>query len=203
MNTQTSQQTFQQDESTFEDLVTRAREGQSEAWAELMSRFDSLIRSTTRKYRLNAHDAEDVAQTVWMRLFEHLDRIQEPRALPGWVAVTVARECGHALTKARRTVTVDPTDLFDYYRTDPHGGDEPGEEIMREETRETVREAVQELPERSQRLLVLLTQDPAPSYAEISDELHMPVGSIGPTRARCLQRLSQVPVMQPLLDLAG
>jgi len=192
-------QTFQQEQNTFEDLVTRARAGESDAWSEIMSRFDALIRSTTRKYRLSAHDAEDVAQTVWMRLFEHLDRIQEPRALPGWVAVTVARECGHALTKARRTVSVDPTDLSDFYRSEPGHVAEPGEELIREETRSTVREAVATLPARSQRLLTLLSQDDGPSYAEIGAELHMPVGSIGPTRARCLERLGRTPEMQPLL----
>lgn len=190
---------------TLDDLVTRARAGESDAWQEIMSRFEGLVRATAHRYRLPATEVDDVTQTVWLRLVENIDRLREPQALPGWVATTAARESGRMLTKARRSVSVDPTDQAEIDRPDVAvlATDDPSDHLIREEARDAVRSGLEQLPEQSRLLLRLLSQDPSPSYAEISDRLGMPVGSIGPTRARCLRKLSETATVRPLVELVA
>ncbi|WP_340540239.1 RNA polymerase sigma factor [Nocardioides sp. GXZ039] len=192
--------------ASIEDLVAGAREGDSDAWTELMSRFDALLRATARRYRLSDADTEDITQNVWLLLVEHLDRLREPKALPGWIAVTAARECGRLVGRARRTVAVDPTEPtgLDQLELACLGDvEEPDAGVLRTEAQQAVRAGLDELPARSQDLLLLLAQADSPSYAEISKRLDMPIGSIGPTRARCLHKLSRTTAVRDLLDVAA
>jgi RNA polymerase sigma factor (sigma-70 family) len=137
-------------------------------------------------YRLSNHDIEDVGQNVWLLLVEQLGKLREPAALPGWLATTTARECLRVVTaasKAERLGTgLDDSALF----VDDAAIDE---EILAAERSEALRSAFAELPPRCQRLLSMLVSDPPHSYAEIHAELGIPVGSIGPQRARCLDRM--------------
>jgi RNA polymerase sigma factor (sigma-70 family) len=91
------------DDPTVTDLVTRAREGDQQAWDALVERYAPLVWSVCRKYRLDRADAEDVGQTVWLRLVDQLARLRDPDALPGWLLTTTRRECAHTLDAARRS----------------------------------------------------------------------------------------------------
>jgi RNA polymerase sigma factor (sigma-70 family) len=167
-------------------LVTRASGGDQDAWNELIDRYAPLLYTICTRYRLSNHDIEDVGQSVWLLLVEQLGKLREPAALPGWLATTTAREClrvVRAASKAERLATgLDDSVLFvDNAVID--------EEILVAERNAALRAAFAELPPRCQRLLSMLVGDPPQSYAEIHAELGIPVGSIGPQRARCLERM--------------
>ena len=91
------------DDPTVTDLVTRARNGDKQAWDALVERYAPLIWSICRRHRLGGADAEDVGQNVWLQLVDQLDTIRDPAALPGWLATTTRRECGRVLRAARET----------------------------------------------------------------------------------------------------
>jgi RNA polymerase sigma factor (sigma-70 family) len=178
-------------------LVTGARDGDKSAWDELVERYAPLVWSVSRRYRLSAEDIDDVGQSVWLLLIEHLPGLREPAALPGWIATTTQRECLRVLRVGRRVEPVDPADA------DPDVPDAAvavDEELLLHERREALRAAFGQLSPRYQLLLSMLTQDPPVPYSEISRKLHMPVGSIGPNRARCLDRLRQAPALVALID---
>src|ERR1700761_8631932 len=90
------------DDSVVIDLVARARGGDMQAWDALIERYAPLIWSICRKYRLGCADADDVRQSVWLHLGDQLDKIREPAALPGWIAITTRRECGRLVRAAHR-----------------------------------------------------------------------------------------------------
>ena len=167
-------------------LVTRASGGDQDAWNELVDRYASLVYTICTRYRLSNHDIEDVGQNVWLLLVEQLGKLREPAALPGWLATTTARECLRVVTaasKAERLGTgLDDSVIF----VDDAVIDE---EILVAERNAALRVAFAELPPRCQRLLAMLVSDPPHSYAEIHAKLDIPIGSIGPQRARCLDRL--------------
>jgi RNA polymerase sigma factor (sigma-70 family) len=178
-------------------LVTRARGGDKAAWDELVGRYAPLVWTICRRFRLAPEDIDDVGQSVWLRLVEHLPQLREPAALPGWIATTTQRECGHLIRMARRTEPVDPLDPPHDLADDTVPVDE---EVLMHERREAARAAFDHLQPRCRVLLTLLTQDPPVPYSEIARSLHMPVGSIGPNRARCLDRLRQAPALAALID---
>ena len=167
-------------------LVTRASGGDQDAWNELVDRYASLVYTICTRYRLSNHDIEDVGQNVWLLLVEQLGKLREPAALPGWLATTTARECLRVVTAASKAeqlgTGLDDSVLF----VDDAAIDE---EILVAERNAALRVAFAELPPRCQRLLSMLVSDPPRSYAEIHAELGIPVGSIGPQRARCLERM--------------
>ena len=169
-------------------LVTRASGGDQEAWYELVDRYAPLVYTICTRYRLSNHDIEDVGQNVWLLLVEQLGKLREPAALPGWLATTTARECLRVVTAASKTerpgTGLDDSVLF----VDDAVIDE---EILMAERNAALRAAFAELQPRCQRLLSMLISDPPHSYADIHAELGLPVGSIGPQRARCLDRLRQ------------
>jgi RNA polymerase sigma factor (sigma-70 family) len=167
-------------------LVRGAAAGDGRAWERLVDQFARLIWSITAEFRLMESDAADVAQTTWLRLFEHIDRIEYPDRVGSWLAATARNECLRSLAARKRVVLAhDDEVLTTVAATTP----EVDERILADERDQVVREAVSHLPRRSQRLLELLMSDPPASYADISSELDLPVGSIGPTRGRCLARL--------------
>ena len=169
-------------------LVTRASGGDQEAWYELVDRYAPLVYTICTRYRLSNHDLEDVGQNVWLLLVDQLGKLREPAALPGWLATTTARECLRVVTaasKAERLGTgLDDSVVFvDDATIDG--------EILVAERNAALRAAFAALPPRCQQLLSMLISDPPHSYADIHAELGLPVGSIGPQRARCLDRLRQ------------
>jgi RNA polymerase sigma factor (sigma-70 family) len=149
------------------------------------------------RYRLSNHDIEDVGQSVWLLLVEQLGKLREPAALPGWLATTTARECLRVVTatsKAERLSTgLDDSVLF----VDDTVIDE---EILVAERNAALRAAFAELPPRCQQLLSMLISDPPHSYTEINAKTGIPVGSIGPQRARCLDRLRRSNALAALGD---
>ena len=183
------------DDLSVADLVARAAGSDESAWNELVDRFAPLVWSICVRYQLSRADIEDVGQTVWLRLVEHLGKLREPAALPGWLATTTHRECLRVVTAAQKSERLG-TRLDEALQfVDDTAIDQ---EILIAERNAALRAAFAELPPRCRQLLRMLMADPAYSYAEISATLHIPVGSIGPQRARCLERLRQSHVLTAL-----
>jgi RNA polymerase sigma factor (sigma-70 family) len=180
------------------DLVMRARNGDQHAWDALVERYAPLIWSICRRYRLGSADAEDVNQSVWLTLVDQLAALREPAALPGWLATTTQRECGRVLRAARKPQTgwyvLDAEDIADEQAVTAE------EELLQAERHAALREAFTYLPPSCQQLIAMLIQDPPVPYAQISAELGIPVGSIGPTRRRCLEKLRHHPAIAALID---
>jgi RNA polymerase sigma factor (sigma-70 family) len=174
------------DSSDVATLVRRAAGGDRKAWEGLVSQYERLIWSITVEFKLVESDASDVAQTTWLRLLEHIDRIQYPDRVGSWLAATARNECLRSLAARKRVILGhDDAELNSAVAAVP----EVDERILAHERDQVVRDAMSRLPGRWQRLLEMLMADPPVSYAEISDQLGVPVGSIGPTRGRCLARL--------------
>jgi RNA polymerase sigma factor (sigma-70 family) len=180
------------------DLVMRARNGDQQAWDALVERYAPLIWSICRRYRLGSADAEDVNQSVWLTLVDQLAALREPAALPGWLATTTQRECGRVLRAARKPqagwYVLDAEDIADEQAVTAE------EELLQTERHAALREAFTYLPPSCQQLIAMLIQDPPVPYVQISAELGIPVGSIGPTRRRCLAKLRQHPAIAALID---
>ena len=166
--------------------VRQAATGDLQAWNRLVSQYSRLIWSITVSFKLAESDAADVVQTTWMRLIEHIDRIEHPARIGAWLASTARNECLRHVAARKRIVLVDEDVEFD--GVDQHGPAVDEGLLARERARD-VREAMSHLPAQWQRLMELLMSDPPVSYAEISDQLGLPIGSIGPTRGRCLAKL--------------
>jgi RNA polymerase sigma factor (sigma-70 family) len=167
-------------------LMRRAANGDPRAWEGLVDKYGRLIWSITRDFKLVESDAADVFQTTWMRLIEHIDRIDHPDRVGSWLAATARNECLRSLAAHKKVVLAHEDDSFGRPATHEPEIDEA---LLAAERADVVREAMTHLPQRWQRLMEMLMADPPASYAEISDELGLPVGSIGPTRGRCLARL--------------
>ena len=163
-------------------LVTRAAGDDQEAWNEIIERYIPLVWAICARYRLSSHDTEDVSQNVWLLLVEHLGRLRDPAALPGWLATTTRHECLRVLRVASR---------YDLSGQDPDDIDDSAIEelILTAERNAALRAALDELPPRCRQLLMLLISDPPRPYAEISAVLQLRIGTIGPQRARCLDHL--------------
>ena len=179
------------DDQSVIALVTRAAGDDQQAWDELIERYAPLVWAICARYRLSSHDIEDVGQSVWLLLVAQLGKLREPAALPGWLATTTKRECLRVVTATRKSQqlgsTVDDASFADKRAID--------EEILIAERNAALRTAFAELPPHGQHLLAMLFRDPPCSYSEISATLGIPIGSIGPQRARCLERLRQSPAL--------
>ena len=180
--------------SSLAGQVRAAAAGDAGAWDDLVARFNGLVWSVARGHGLSTADAGDVVQTTWLRLVERLDTIRDPERLGGWLATTARRECLQTLRRSGRML---PTD--DHYQMESRQPEQEAVDVglLTSERDRMLWRAVDELSERCRRLLRVLMADPAPSYEEVGAALDMPVGSIGPTRARCLQRL------RSLVEAAG
>jgi RNA polymerase sigma factor (sigma-70 family) len=179
------------------NLVTRARNGEKHAWDALVDRYAPLIWSICRRHGLGRADTEDVGQAVWLYLVGHLGTLHEPAALPGWLATTARRECLRVLRAGR------PLDTGYVLDADTLGDDQAGpadQELLAAERQAALREALLDLPLCGQRLIALLLQDPPMPYAEISVRLGIPVGSIGPTRSRYLDKMRRHPAIAALIE---
>jgi RNA polymerase sigma factor (sigma-70 family) len=179
-------------------LVAAAVDGDEGAWGEIVRRYTPLLVHVVMSYRLSGPELDDVAQTVWLRLVEHLGALREPRALPGWIGTTARHE---ALRTARRRDRTRPEDLHDeVWSARLATTDEQDVELERAERHAALLEAFALLSARQRQLLALLVQDPPIPYAEISRRTGIPIGSIGPTRARALEVLRRSPAVTALLE---
>jgi RNA polymerase sigma factor (sigma-70 family) len=167
-------------------VVRQAALGDRSSWEQLVSKYSRLIWAMTRDFKLADSDAADVAQATWLRLLEHIDRIEHPDRIGSWLATTARHECLRHVARRKKVILVDDDLAFSDVGTDQPDVDA---RLIADESAEAVRQALSRLPWRWQRLLELLMMDPPASYAEISSQLGLPVGSIGPTRGRCLERL--------------
>jgi len=175
------------DELLVTDLVTRARNGDKQAWDVLVERYAPLVWSICRRHRLGSAEASDVGQTVWLRLLDELATVRDQAALPGWLATAATRECGRVLRAAGRQQAAG-------YMLDAE--DIPGgptgmvqHELRMAERNAALREAFTHLPPGCQQLITMLMEDPS-----------VPAGSAGPDRARCLERLRGYPAVAALIN---
>ncbi len=182
------------------DLVTRAVNGEKEAWNGLVERFSPLIWSICRKYQLTDADAEDVGQTVWLQLLDQLKKIRDPAALPGWLVTVTRRECLRVKDGRRKAPTAD---LADPEMIADEQGRTAEQELLTAELNAALLEAFAALPRSGQQLIALLLENPPVSYTDISTRLGIPVGSIGPTRRRCVDKLRHHPAVEALASPSG
>jgi RNA polymerase sigma factor (sigma-70 family) len=183
------------DDPSVVALVARAVDGDKTAWENVVDRYAPLVWSICRRYELALSDAEDVAQSVWLRLVERLPLLREPAALPGWIVTTTSRECIRVLRLAQRYETSE-TPTSDSV---PDRSLSVDEQILAHERGTALREAFGQLPPRCQLLLSLLMHDPPLPYEQISARMGIAIGSIGPSRGRCLDRLRQCPALAALI----
>ncbi len=171
-------------DSSVTGLVARATAGDRDAWNQIVERYAPLVYSICTRYRLSQPDVEDAGQRVWLLLVEQIGQLREPAALPGWLATTTARECLRTLRMAQRSGRLANSAPFAEDAAIDAG-------ILTAERDAALHAALAKLPARCQQLLAMLSSDPPRSYAEISAALGIPIGSIGPQRTRCLNRLRQ------------
>lgn len=164
-------------------LVRAAANGQEAAWSALVRRFARRLAALARSHRLPAQDVDDVVQCTFVRLYDHIDTLRDAAALPAWLDTTARRESLRVIRSAARERPMAEDFISDL------PAPEPDHEPLGDECRAELTRALQDLSEREGKLLALLHGDPPLSYSDISEALGMPVGSIGPTRARALARL--------------
>ena len=172
-------------------LVNAAQQGDEAAWGEIVDRYTPLVVTVGQHYQLQSGEMQDVAQNVWLRLLEHLRDLREPRALPTWLITTARREALRLVTVSTRMQPTDPQDKSWEARLVTE--DDPDAELMRSERHAALLECLTALSRRQRQLLTILAEDPPVPYAEISRRTGIPVGAIGPTRARALARLRSTP----------
>ena len=168
-------------------VVEQARAGANAAWEILVERFGGLVAAIARRCRLNDADVAEVCQTTWLRLVENLDRIEQPERIGAWLATTSRRE---SLRIATRHIAVSATDAV--YLVADDEADPLDAALLREEQARAIRMAAEQLSPRCQRLLGVLMGDDELPYEAIAEQLSMPIGSIGPTRGRCLEHLRKI-----------
>ncbi len=175
-------------------FVRAAAAGDQLAWGQLVGRYNSMVWSIVRSFRLGDDDSVDVVQTVWMRLVENLNRVIEPEAVGTWLATTARNECLSQLRRRGRQALPVEAAVFDTVdsREPP-----PEDHLIVAERDHTLWAALKRVSAQCQQLLRILAAEPPPSYQEISAVLGMPVGSIGPTRARCLEKLRNCIAVDP------
>jgi RNA polymerase sigma factor (sigma-70 family) len=164
-------------------LLARAAEGDQSSWRRLIHEYDGLVRSIAASFRLQTADVHDVAQTTWMRLLQNVRTIRDPERLAGWLSVTATRESLAVLRRASRlrplpTVAETPDPTVD-----------PERDVVNRDEARDLWAAVADLSPRQQCLLIALFREELDSYNDVAAKCAMPIGSIGPTRARALSRL--------------
>ncbi len=170
------------------DVVVAAIDGDPLAWNALTQRFGGMIKAIARGCRLNEADVAEVHQTTWLRLVENIGRIKQHTRIGAWLATTARRE-SLRIVRAKGRVSFDHDGLMD--RPDVNATPLDARPLA-DERSEAVRRAFALLPPHCQRLMGILAGDDPPSYKEISKRLSMPIGSIGPTRGRCLEHLRRI-----------
>jgi RNA polymerase sigma factor (sigma-70 family) len=172
------------DQQTAE-LVRRAAAGDELAWRQLIDGLGPMLRRVSSAYQLGDAEAADAVATVWLKLVENIGSLRDGSAVPGWLITTLRREClARASARSRERPVADftgvdePVDVIDFDRR-----------LQDADRRQRVHQALMNLSEQQRQLIGMLFADPTPSYAQISANLAMPIGSIGPTRQRLLGKL--------------
>lgn len=181
------------------ELVSAALSGDRHAWDELVDRYSGLVWSIIRSMALRESDRADVYQAVFLKLTEHLSRINPP-ALPGWLITVTRNECYDVARRRQRQPI--PTEHLDERPPDA-GGMDPIGQVDESVDASVVVAALKRLSAKCQHLLRLLSAPEEFSYTEIAEILEMPVGSIGPTRGRCLKQLTSTPEIAGLARAEG
>ena len=176
--------------ATDADLIADCRNGDESAWEQIVSRNQRLLFSIPRRAGLSVDQASDVLQEVFTTLFEKLDKLEKPEFLRAWLVSTTRFKTMHYLAREHRgrhkSIDDDTDAVFDL--TDP--GALPDQVMVTLERAEQISLAFAGLEPKCLRLLTMLyVEEPPIPYSEISEELGVPIGSIGPTRARCLEKL--------------
>lgn len=170
-------------------IMQRAAQGDQQAWERLVEQYAGLVWAITRHFKLSPSDAADVSQTTWLRLLEHIDRIRRPTAVSAWLVTTARRECE---LKRRSHEKLSPVqDDEDVFESAFEPGPETEDVFLANERAAALHQAISRLPGRGAQLMEMLMADPPATYAEISDRLGIPMGSIGPIRGRCLKILRE------------
>jgi RNA polymerase sigma factor (sigma-70 family) len=162
------------------EVVARAREGDQQAWSELVRRYAALVWAVAREHRLSRADAADASQNTWIALAENLGSLREPKRIAGWLATTARRECLRIHAAHRREL---PAEWLD----EPVPGPEPT--VLRAARDQVLWQAVAALSESCRRLLRLYAHAPELTYADLCAAVGLAEGSIGPTKGRCLKQL--------------
>jgi RNA polymerase sigma factor (sigma-70 family) len=161
-----------------DELISRCLDGDQTAWRELVQKYQRLLYSIARTICPQPDDASDVFQQVWMELYQQLSRLRNIEALPAWL-ITVTKRKAYSVARSKHASEVLDEELSD-----------PSQSLTAIENEHAVELALDQMPERCRRLIDLLYfRMDEPSYAEIAKAMDMPVPSIGPTRARCLEKL--------------
>jgi RNA polymerase sigma factor (sigma-70 family) len=178
----------------LERLLKAAAAGDGAAWSALVERFAPRVRAVARSHRLSPHEVEDVVQTTWLRLIEHIGQIRDAERLGGWLATTAQRESLRAIRRGGRELPAE-----DVLANEPHTPELESRLVARER-RIALAAALGTLSERQRALLAMVVLDEGASYGHVSASLGIPVGSIGPTRGRCLDRLRRDPRLAAALE---
>ncbi len=182
-------------EATDTALILGCRRGDAAAWEALVLRYQRLVYTVPRRAGLNEEMAAEVFQGVFTKLVEQIERIQQPERISAWLVTTARREAWRVSRRERvyQPGTMDGDETVDIFATLADSDLLPDETLQRLEEQHLVRVSLAALDERCRTLLTLLyyEEDPLP-YAEIGARLRMPEGSVGPTRARCLQKLRRL-----------
>lgn len=170
------------------ELIRLCRKGDARGWERLLDKYERLVFSIALNYGLSREDAADIAQLTFTILIQNLDTLSEDSRLGAWLATVARRHTWRLLERNRRESASEKLDegvpLF--------GGDDDAGSLERWELAEWLNHGLSLIDGRCRKLLLALYFAPEqPSYAEVARRLNMPVGSIGPTRARCLRRLKQ------------
>lgn len=180
-------------------LVAACLEGQEAAWEALISKYERLIYAVCRRYSMQPEDADEIFSRVCLLVLQHLSSLKDYTRLTPWLITTTSRECWHYKKRLALTTSLTPLATDSIWPTNPDSRELidqsalPEEELLRLETQQQMRESFQQLSPRCQKLLWHLFYDPArPAYQQIAQELNMPVASIGPNRARCLNKLREL-----------
>jgi RNA polymerase sigma factor (sigma-70 family) len=178
-------------ESELVELVSAARSGDSLAWSRLVQRLDGTLRGVARSYRLSPEDVDDSVQATWVTLYEHMDSVRDASAIVAWLVTTVRRQSLRTLQRRVREVVTDGAELA---CDDMCVG--PETRLLDSERRHVLTRALATLPDRHRRLMAMIASEDGGSYEQMGAELDMPVGSIGPIRARSMTRLQEHPELR-------
>ena len=181
-------------EDDLEAIIADAISGDERAFQSIVKRHSGLVWSIIRSYRLSRTDGEDAAQGVWLAVVQHLASLRDPQRLPAWIATTTRRECLAVIRRSSRSPESN-NDLIERLTAE---NTEPDRQLLIDERAQALTEAFAELDERCRELLSLLGSDPPLAYQDVSELLGVPIGAIGPTRTRCLEKIRRHRAIQRL-----
>ncbi len=174
------------------DLISACADGKEDAWDALVGRYERLVYTIPYRYGLTPTEVSDVFQSVWLALLRNLSTLRQPDRIAAWLVTTTRRECWERRRGAnyKKVITTDLDSQIIKARSDEPS---PDELVSTYERHEALRHAMEHVDPRCRRLIQLLYFDPSiPSYADVAEMLSMPIGSIGPMRARCLKKLRKI-----------